>query len=109
MVVQKLFSTDSRIKTPTFYNIFSGKKGFLGATKLSLQKSGDCRPQCFGWMIFSGGTPVSNADYWEGEEVRKIITEKLAIDWLRVNKSETKDHTPKRITACEKCYEVPTE
>ena len=31
-------------------------------------------------LFFSGGTPVSNADYWEGEEVRKIITEKLAID-----------------------------
>jgi hypothetical protein len=59
--------------------------------------------------FFSGGTPVSHAGYWDDEEVGKIIAEKLAIDWLRVNKWDTKDQTSKRITAYKKRYKMPAE
>jgi hypothetical protein len=59
--------------------------------------------------LFSGGTPASHAGYWDDEEVGKIIAEKLAIDWLRVNKWDTKNQTLKRVKAYKKRYKMPVE
>jgi hypothetical protein len=59
--------------------------------------------------FFSGGTPASHTGYWEDKAVGKIIAEKLAIDWLRVNKWDTKDQTLKRITSYKKRYKMPAE
>ena len=37
------------------------------------------------------------------------IEEKLAIDWLRVNKWDTKDQTLKRVKTYKKRYKMPAE
>jgi len=55
----------------------------------------------------SGGTPASHTGYWEDKKVGKIIAEKLAIDWLRVNKWDKKEKTLARIKKYKERYEMP--
>ncbi|MZH46229.1 MAG: hypothetical protein F3739_04240 [Nitrospinae bacterium] len=57
--------------------------------------------------FISGGTPISHTGYWEDKEVGKIIAEKLAIDWLRVNKRDSKEKTNARIRNYKERYEMP--
>ena len=58
--------------------------------------------------FISGGTPpLSHTGYWEDDEVGKIIAEKLAIDWLRVNKWDKKEQTLARIKKYTERYDMP--
>ena len=57
--------------------------------------------------FISGGTPLSHTGYWEDDEVGKIIAEKLAIDWLRVNKWDKKEKTLARIKKYKERYDMP--
>ena len=57
--------------------------------------------------FISGGTPLSHTGYWEDDEVGKIIAEKLAIDWLRVNKWDKKEQTLARIKKYKEHYDMP--
>lgn len=59
--------------------------------------------------IFSGWNPLSHNAYWKDEDIGKIIAEKLAIDWLRVNKRDTSATTKKRINNYKKRYDMPME
>lgn len=43
--------------------------------------------------MLMGWNPASHTGYWEDAKVGKIIAEKLAIDWLRVNKWDKKEKT----------------
>jgi len=58
--------------------------------------------------FLAGGTPASHTGYWEDEEVGKIIAEKLAIDWLRVNGWDDKTKSAKRITKYKERYNMPS-
>ena len=58
--------------------------------------------------FLSGGTPASHTGYWEDEEVGKIIAEKLAIDWLRVNGWAKKEKTVARTKKYKERYEMPS-
>lgn len=55
-----------------------------------------------------GGTPASHTGYWKDKEVGKIIAEKLAIDWLRVNKWDNKEKTLARIKKYKDRYDMPS-
>ncbi len=57
--------------------------------------------------ILTGWNPASHTGYWKDEEVGKIIAEKLAIDWLRVNKYDKKDKTLARIKKYKERYNMP--
>ena len=57
--------------------------------------------------FISGGAPLSHTGYWEDDEVGKIIAEKLAIDWLRVNKWDKKEKTLARIKKYKERYDMP--
>lgn len=58
--------------------------------------------------FLAGGTPASHTGYWEDEQVGKIIAEKLAIDWLRVNKWDNKEKTLARIKKYKDRYNMPS-
>ncbi len=58
--------------------------------------------------FLSGGTPASHTGYWEDKEVGKIIAEKLAIDWLRVNKWDNKEKTLARIKKYKTRFKMPS-
>ncbi len=55
----------------------------------------------------TGWNPASHTGYWKNEEVGKIIAEKLAIDWLRVNKWDKKEKTLARTKKYRERYEMP--
>lgn len=57
--------------------------------------------------VWSGWTPLSHLAYWKDKDIGKIIAEKLAIDWLRVNKRDTSATTKKRIRNYKKRYRMP--
>ncbi|MGP0566792.1 MULTISPECIES: hypothetical protein [unclassified Nitrospina] len=53
-----------------------------------------------------GWTPFCHWGYWKSERIGKVIAEKLAIDWLRVNGEEA-ETTKKRIGDYKKRYKMP--
>ena len=57
--------------------------------------------------FLAGGTPASHTGYWEDKQVGKIIAEKLAIDWLRVNKWDNKEKTLARMKKYKDRYNMP--
>ncbi len=57
--------------------------------------------------FLSGGTPASHTGYWYDEEVGKIIAEKLAIDWLRVNRWDNIEKTRARTKKYKERYDMP--
>lgn len=57
--------------------------------------------------FLTGWNPASHTGYWEDETVGKIIAEKLAIDWLRVNGWDSPQQTRSRTKAYKKRYGMP--
>jgi hypothetical protein len=57
--------------------------------------------------LLSGWSPASHTGYWKDEKVGKVIAEKLAIDWLRVNKQDKKEETLARMKEYKERYDMP--
>jgi hypothetical protein len=57
--------------------------------------------------LLTGWNPASHTGYWEDEKVGKIIAEKLAIDWLRVNGWDNKEKTLARTKKYKNRYNMP--
>jgi hypothetical protein len=57
--------------------------------------------------LLTGWNPASHTGYWEDEMVGKVIAEKLAIDWLRINKHDKKEKTLQRMKKYKERYNMP--